>query len=107
MLSKHKVKNSFEYFKQCSIAKSKREVEIEAKQLACPKGHPMKLLVGVRESWFSYHTCSGCGVKIANKYGPNPKAPYRRCNECDYDLCAQCALSYDDNRDEYFRQESL
>ena len=36
------------------------------------------------------HTCDGCNIEIANKYGPNPNEAFRRCNVCDYDLCNGC-----------------
>jgi len=58
-------------------------------ELQCTKDHNMKVQEGPFGKCVS-HTCNGCREKIAIKEGKNPQEAFRRCNECDYDLCAKC-----------------
>jgi len=50
-------------------------------ELQCPKDHKME----VKESK-GYNFCDKCSTNIPSN------EVFRRCNECDYDLCPKCIL---------------
>jgi hypothetical protein len=59
-------------------------------EYSCPKGHKLKSVIGFTEL---PHVCKGkgCGKKLSDQ---DAIVNFRRCHECDFDLCEKCAPRY-------------